>query len=178
MAHPTKPKATKKPQGQSLATEPLSPPPTDDGGASDFLADDLDAGLACDRIDFQGTPTDLSDPNWKLTPEQIEKLAGSPRAIVVARGTSMQSYLSEKLEQAIYASMFTDPGTCWRELFAILWALEHEKREFSDPFVLRLIANIKRILEGRRPEQLDDADRFELKTAIWELYHHLGTSDV
>jgi hypothetical protein len=90
----------------------------------------------------------------------------------------MQSYLSEKLGQAIYFSMFADEVSCWGTLGRILWALQNEKREFTDPDMIRWIANIKRILQGRAPSSLDDDERHDLRTAIWELYNRLGTDDV
>lgn len=89
----------------------------------------------------------------------------------------MQSYLSEKLGQAIYASMFTDEATCWSQLVRIL-SPHNEDREFTDPDVIRWITDIRGILKGRQAGPLSEAERLTLKTAIWELYNHLGRDDV
>lgn len=90
----------------------------------------------------------------------------------------MQSHLSEKLGQAIYASMFCDEIHCWSELVRIIASLEQNPREFTDPDAIRWVTDIKGILKRRQPEPLGDEERRKLRTAIWELYCFLGTNDV
>ena len=58
--------------GMAPTTKPLPP----DDAAADFLADDHDAALAGDRLAFEGTPVDPADPDWKMTPEQLDALLG------------------------------------------------------------------------------------------------------
>ena len=90
----------------------------------------------------------------------------------------MQSHLSEKLGRAIYASMFRDVVSCWGELYRIILSLETSPREFTDPDAIRWVGDIKEVLKGNEPEGLSDVDLLRLKTAIWELYNHLGRDDI
>jgi hypothetical protein len=56
---------------ESRSTKPPRAP-VDDGGASEFL--DADAAELLPRKSYIVAPADETDPNWKMTEEQLESL--------------------------------------------------------------------------------------------------------